>query len=164
MPDALDAASAHTCKSLPDRRIRVGSGCSMCGRVAGRAGGIPVIVLKGPATGLTAYGDPSLRAFGDIDLLVSKPDLIRARDFLFATGYERDYESGSEANMIRAEHALEFSGPNAKVELHSTLLSRYLRVPFDRDMIWARLAQRDTPARKCLSPSSAQTVPTAESS
>src|SRR6266550_7468080 len=30
--------------------------------------GIPVLVLKGPAVAIAAYGDVSFRAFGDVDL------------------------------------------------------------------------------------------------
>jgi hypothetical protein len=39
------------------------------------AEGIEAIVLKGPAIGSLGYGDVSLRAFGDIDLLVRRHDL-----------------------------------------------------------------------------------------
>ena len=41
--------------------------------------GIPVIVLKGPALGVTAYGDASMRTFRDIDLLVRREDVLRGR-------------------------------------------------------------------------------------
>jgi hypothetical protein len=98
--------------------------------------GIDLIVLKGPATGVAAYGDPSFRFFSDIDLLVKRADIERARDVLITLGYSADYEPASEARLIGDQHALEFAGPSMKVELHCSLLSRHLRFEIDLDEIW----------------------------
>jgi hypothetical protein len=98
---------------------------------------LPVIVVKGPALGVTAYGDPSMRSFADIDLLVKHEDLVSSRDLLLANGYTREYLPDDEANLITNGHALEFSGRPIKVELHESLLSHYLRVQFDADEIWS---------------------------
>jgi hypothetical protein len=97
---------------------------------------IPVIVIKGPALGVTGYGDPTLRSFADIDLLIKREDLVRSRNLLLAAGYLRDYTPEAEAGLIENDHALEFSGHPTKVELHAALLSRYLRVQFHPTEIW----------------------------
>ena len=107
--------------------------------------GIPVIVLKGPAAGITAYGDPSLRSFSDGDLLVHRGDLVRARDKLIAMGYSRDYDPESESHLLRKEHALEFSRASAKVELHSTLMSKHLRFGLDPSDIWEQATSTPCP-------------------
>lgn len=100
--------------------------------------GIGVLVLKGPAIGVTAYDDPSLRPFLDIDLLVKRRDLAAARDFLLSEGYRREFPAAHEAALIESQHALEFGGRPMKVELHAALLSRYLRWEISAAEIWDR--------------------------
>jgi hypothetical protein len=98
--------------------------------------GMPVIVLKGGALGVAAYGDPSLRMFSDVDLLLAKEDLARGREFLMRMGYRPCYDLRQEPGLIDAEHALEFSNEHTKVELHWSLMSRHLRISFDLNAIW----------------------------
>ena len=100
--------------------------------------GISVIVLKGPAVAIAAYGDYSRRTFGDVDLLVRRNDLPAARDFLLARGFVRDYADGMEPALISDQHALEFSDQRTKVELHWSLLSRHLRFDLGPDQLWDR--------------------------
>jgi hypothetical protein len=52
---------------------------------------IPTRVLKGPALAHTAYPDPSMRGFGDIDILVPGADFDSAVSLLVAAGGERRY-------------------------------------------------------------------------
>jgi hypothetical protein len=49
--------------------------------------GIPVAVLKGPVIAQIAYGDPALREFTDLDLLVRPSDLARALPVFERLGY-----------------------------------------------------------------------------
>jgi hypothetical protein len=51
------------------------------------AEGIPTVAFKGPVLSLQAYGDPFLRQFDDIDLLVPLPEFDRTRSFLVSHGY-----------------------------------------------------------------------------
>jgi hypothetical protein len=53
---------------------------------------IRVLPYKGPTLGLRAYSDLALREFGDLDLLVPREHVQRARDVLCAAGYRREYE------------------------------------------------------------------------
>lgn len=50
---------------------------------------VRVIPYKGPAVAQAAYGDLSRRWFGDLDFLVAKDDLARARSVLRERGYEQ---------------------------------------------------------------------------
>ncbi len=95
-----------------------------------------VLLLKGPALAVAGYGDPSLRTSADIDLLVRRADLASAGDKLVAIGYKRDYPLIDERMLIKNQHALEFSRPGSKVELHWTLLSRHLHLNIDVDELW----------------------------
>jgi len=100
--------------------------------------GIEVVVLKGPAVGVAAYGDPSLRSFADVDLLVKRNDLVAARSVLQALGYTPNYAPGHEQLLINEQHALEFSDSRMMVELHWTLLERHLRFHVNEADLWAR--------------------------
>lgn len=50
------------------------------------AEGIPVLCLKGPVLAQVLYGDPALRLFGDLDILVHEADSNRAAEVLLKTG------------------------------------------------------------------------------
>lgn len=103
--------------------------------------GISVIVLKGPAVAIAAYGDYSRRTFNDVDLLLRRDDLAAARDFLLARGFAADFPPEMERALIADQHALEFSDARTKVELHWSLLSRHLRFNLDLDQLWAEAHQ-----------------------
>lgn len=49
--------------------------------------GILVIPFKGPTLAVSAYGDLSLRQFGDLDLLVQEQDFLKAKHLLMSQGY-----------------------------------------------------------------------------
>ena len=100
------------------------------------AAGVPIIVLKGPALGVMAYGDASMRTYQDIDFLTTREALSRGRDLLVSLGYSRDYEAAAEPSLIRGDHALEFSGPGGKIELHCALLERHLRLDLGEKEMW----------------------------
>ena len=44
---------------------------------------IPAIPYKGPVLAASLYGDLTLRTFGDLDIIVRKPDIQRAKALLF---------------------------------------------------------------------------------
>lgn len=98
--------------------------------------GIQAIVLKGAALAITAYEDVSMRSYGDIDLLLHRADLPRARALLVSRGYTPDYDPSSEDDLIHAQHALELSTAHYKVELHWSLLSKSLRLDLFDSEIW----------------------------
>jgi Uncharacterised nucleotidyltransferase len=52
---------------------------------------VRVIVLKGPAVAQTYYPDPSLRTYGDIDLLIHEADLALVSHLLLTRGYLDKY-------------------------------------------------------------------------
>ena len=51
---------------------------------------IPAIPHKGPVLAVSLYGDLTLRTFGDLDIIVRKQDVHRAKALLFAQGYRLD--------------------------------------------------------------------------
>src|SRR6266568_5099586 len=49
---------------------------------------IGVLAVKGPVLSLRAYGDPAMRSYGDLDLLVRQRDIRRATELMIAAGYQ----------------------------------------------------------------------------
>jgi hypothetical protein len=98
--------------------------------------GVRTIVLKGPATGFFAYGDPTLRSFGDSDFLVRTENVQDAREVLLAAGFTRNYAPSDERQLIKGGHALEFSRGASYVEVHCELLERHLSFDVSSDSLW----------------------------
>ena len=98
--------------------------------------GIPAIVLKGPALAIQAYGDYSRRTFVDIDFLVPRNDLPRAKKLVIERGYTPKFSEEMADRLVRGQHALEFSGPGPNIEVHWSLLSRHLRFDLGPDELW----------------------------
>jgi hypothetical protein len=114
--------------------------------------GIGALVVKGPVLAVQAYGDPAMRAYGDLDLLVRQRDIRRATELMIAAGYEAAVPlSAIDAGKIPGQYL--FSRPEAKllVELHSDLTLRYFprRLPleaFFARQIRVRLDGHEAPA------------------
>jgi len=51
---------------------------------------IPAIPYKGPVLAVSLYGDLTLRTFGDLDIIVRKSDVGRAKALLLSQGYRPD--------------------------------------------------------------------------
>lgn len=102
--------------------------------VALRAAGIDSRVLKGVAMAHLDYPDPSLRAFGDADVLVRRADLAAALKVLVAAGFTRDHppvrgwweRRFGKAVVLTDAHGVE-------LDLHLTVAGGYygLRIPSD---------------------------------
>ncbi len=72
--------------------------------------GIPLILLKGLATGRLVYGSPAERPIGDLDLLVPFDDMARARRTLRQAGYESIGWAGLD-RVARWQHAFRSEMP-----------------------------------------------------
>jgi hypothetical protein len=68
------------------------------------AASIPAIPYKGPVIAASLYGDPALREFDDLDLLVRTSDALRAQALLREDGYlpEPRLEARLEPALLRA--------------------------------------------------------------
>jgi hypothetical protein len=85
--------------------------------------GIRAVVLKGPAVAHAVYTDPSMRPFGDLDLLVSTQDWPHACDVLRTGGYHRDLPEPRRGFDERFGKAATHSDPSGlQVDLHRTLV------------------------------------------
>ena len=84
--------------------------------------GIRVMPIKGPVWGERLYGDPVLRSWGDLDLLMPREQVPPARDVLLEAGYRDDHPCNQRLmqRAWRAEGAIHLtSADNAlHVDLH----------------------------------------------
>ena len=113
---------------------------------------IPALVVKGPVLAMQAYGDPAMRYFGDLDLLVRHRDIRRATEAMIASGFEATVPlSAIDAGKIPGQYLFSKPGANLLVELHNDFTLRYFprRLPIDRLFdrhILVRLDGHEAPA------------------
>jgi hypothetical protein len=111
--------------------------------------GVDAYVLKGPALARLLYPDPSIRLFGDLDLLIRSEDYDQACKALTSAGYERQYwgprpgwdERFTKGTIFRSDDGCE-------LDIHRTLaLGPYgLRIVLDdvfANPVTFRIAHRD---------------------
>ncbi|MCC5947007.1 MAG: nucleotidyltransferase family protein [Nitriliruptoraceae bacterium] len=85
--------------------------------------GVRVVVLKGPAHAHLCYPDPSLRHFGDIDLLVPSAQLATARAALeHALGMTRQDPELRRGFDARYGKSITLKAPAGDIDLHRTLV------------------------------------------
>jgi hypothetical protein len=87
---------------------------------------ISALTVKGPALAMQAYGDPAMRSYGDLDLLVRQRDIRRATEAMLALGYQpRISLSEIDAGKIPGQYLFCKPGLNLIVELHNDFTLRY---------------------------------------
>jgi Uncharacterised nucleotidyltransferase len=113
---------------------------------------IAAMVVKGPVLAMQAYGDPAIRSYGDLDLLVRQRDIRRATELMITVGYQAAVPlSAIDAGKIPGQYL--FSKPDSKllVELHNDLTLRYSprRLPMEEffaRQVRVRLDGHEAPA------------------
>ena len=95
---------------------------------------IGALVVKGPVLAIDAYGDPAIRSYGDLDLLVRQRDIRSATEALEAAGYEATVPlSAIDARKIPGQYLFRTLESRLLVELHNDLTLRYFphRLPIE---------------------------------
>ena len=105
------------------------------------ARGIPVAAYKGPALALQAYGDPALRLFGDLDLLVPAAALDGAVAALRELGFTPQPFASEEQRraVLRDGHHLSLTRAPVIIELHWRFSKRMFGFAEALDGVWGRL-------------------------
>jgi hypothetical protein len=104
--------------------------------------GISVVPYKGPALAVAAYGNLSLRHFIDLDILVPKREVLRAKGLLLSSGYslEPPLTDAQQAVVLRTQHNLPFvSHGRLVVELHWEVAAKKFSDALDAEGMWERL-------------------------
>lgn len=109
------------------------------------AHGVEAVPFKGPTLALLAYGSLSLRRFIDLDILVRRRDVRRAKDVLVSHGFELSprLTAAQEAVLLRGQHALQFvaEGGLLIVELHWSIVPRRFAASVGAEDLWGRLGK-----------------------
>jgi hypothetical protein len=103
--------------------------------------GIDAVPVKGPVLAVRAYGDPAMRSYGDLDLLVRQRDIRRATELMMAAGYDAAVPLAAiDAGKIPGQYLFIKPGSNLLVELHNDFTLRY----FPRRLPLEKLFERQT--------------------
>jgi Uncharacterised nucleotidyltransferase len=114
--------------------------------------GIETILVKGPIASFLAYGDPAVRSYVDLDLLVRDRAILPASRILTALGFEADVpEAAILAGKIPGEYLFKRAGAQQIIELHTEETFRYYPRPMRIEDLFTRqrrvpLEGREVPA------------------
>ena len=119
---------------------------------------ICAIPYKGPVLATTAYGNLGLREFVDIDIFVSKKDIIKTRQVLLSNGYEinKQLKGFKEKIYINTQRDYQFYNPTNKtnIEIHWNFIGMSFTYPLDRFSNPKNLKYIKINNRNVLSPTS----------
>jgi hypothetical protein len=103
---------------------------------------VPALFYKGPVISSSAYGNLSLREFGDLDVLISERDITKVKDLLLSQGYRPAYPltPGQEAFHLRTNNEYKFDRREdmASVDLHWEVTPKYIHFPLEPEILWER--------------------------
>ena len=112
-----------------------------------RAEGIEAIPYKGPVLALFAYGDIALRRFVDLDVIVKKSDVLKAREILLNDGYtpSKSLSAAQQELLLRTQHNLQFSRDNRQliIELHWEVAPHLFASTVNGERLWQDLITID---------------------
>ncbi|AFY51131.1 hypothetical protein Nos7524_5414 [Nostoc sp. PCC 7524] len=106
------------------------------------ANNIRAISFKGPILASSAYGNLSLRRFGDLDILVQKQDIPKVIELLKSQKYQlEEYltETRDELQEVFCEYTLVSDDGIVYIDLHWELTPTYFPYKPKFDQLWERL-------------------------
>jgi hypothetical protein len=113
---------------------------------------IGLLVVKGPALAMQAYGDAAMRSYGDLDLVVRHADIASATRVMIDAGYEAHIPSSAiAAGKIPGQYMFRQREAKLLVELHNDRTMRYYPRALPIEELFARqvavaMDGRDVPA------------------
>jgi len=109
--------------------------------------GIEAIPYKGPVLALFAYGNIALRRFVDLDVIVRKSDVLKAREILLNEGYKpaKSLSLSQQEHLLRTQHNMQFSRDQHQliVELHWEVAPHLFASTVNGERLWQDLITID---------------------
>lgn len=103
------------------------------------AAGVEAMAVKGPVLSTRAYGNPGMRRYEDLDLLVRHKDILRFTELLMAEGYEPKVSVGEiRAGKVPGEYLFKWPGTVRRIELHTEETLRYFPRGLPVEKLFAR--------------------------
>jgi hypothetical protein len=102
---------------------------------------IVAIPYKGPMLASFVYGNLALRQFLDLDLLVHKSDVLRAKDLLISRGFQPVLQltRTQETAYLESNHEyVLWHERGVLLEVHWAFGPRFFSFAFDAEGVWAR--------------------------
>ncbi len=108
-----------------------------------KAHNIAMTSFKGPTLAATLYGSPAWRQFGDLDILVSRREVLRARELLMQSGYRLrvPLDAAQDAAHFRDDSVYDLmrDKPDVMLEMHWSLTTRSFARPLRLEHLLANL-------------------------
>src|SRR6267378_2353616 len=102
---------------------------------------IQVLITKGPALAVRCYGEPGMRQYGDLDLVVREADIRRATQAMLDFAYEpRISLTAIDAKKAVGEYTFLKAGTDLLVEFHTECTFRYHPRPLQIEKLFERSA------------------------
>jgi hypothetical protein len=103
------------------------------------AANLDVLVIKGPVLSVRCYGDPGLRQYGDLDLIVRDKDILRTSELMIGLNYEPAIPLAAiQANKIPGEYNFRQKTTRLLIEFHTELTFRYHPRPLPLERLFDR--------------------------
>lgn len=102
---------------------------------------IVAIPYKGPMLASAVYGNLALRQFSDLDILVHKSDVLRAKDLLISRGYQPTLQltRTQETAYLESNHEyVLWHERGVLLEVHWAFGPRLFSFAFDPEEVWTR--------------------------
>ncbi|MBT3275402.1 MAG: nucleotidyltransferase family protein [Spirochaetales bacterium] len=95
--------------------------------------GITAVPYKGPVFADRYYGSIAHRTFWDLDILMSRKDILPAKEIMLKRGYvpEDSWNRMQERRNLRLNCEYNFDKPGTHVELHWGFVRKYIRFEID---------------------------------
>ena len=141
----LNQLKTHYLENVARNTILTAELCRLITRFADS--GIDAVPYKGPVLAQLAYSNIALRRFVDLDVIVKKSDVLKAREILLAEGYtpSKSLSLNQQELLLRTQHNMQFSRDNHRliIELHWEVAPRLFASTINSDELWNDLATVD---------------------
>jgi hypothetical protein len=117
-----------------------------------RANGIGAVAYKGPPLAALLYGSLGLRHFWDLDVLIDRKDVLRAKELVLARGYrpERTLTADEEAALLArdCEYNFDREHPDVHLEIHWEIIPPHHAELYSAEELWSRVIELDVAGAK----------------
>jgi hypothetical protein len=116
--------------------------------------GIQALPYKGPLLAQSLYGNMGLRQFWDLDILVRREDVLKAKELLVARGYRPEMDLTREEEMAHLDYDCEYNfdrdDGRVHLEIHWRVLPEPFSYDFDSDYVWKQAVPAELVSKKTL--------------
>jgi Uncharacterised nucleotidyltransferase len=106
---------------------------------------IQAVPFKGPILATAIYSNLALRQFGDLDILVHKKDILKAKELMLSHNYHAWHRLSKAEEIVHLRVQFEYNfmrnDNQVFVELHWGFTPKYLAFDLDSESVWEDVQQ-----------------------